>query len=134
MLVVLVLGFRYNAGLKSIKFNDILLILFLNYGMLGSGYLGEKNVIQKPIANIIGFLFFAFLYGFLYNTYLLKTKGGNNPSNQLLYFSFLILWALYGVFYLMKENVKNAGYNILDLFSKCFVGIYFWTYSSKIFG
>jgi len=134
MLVVLVLGFRYNSGLKGIKFNDILLILFLNYGMLGSGYLGEKNVIQKPLANIVGFVFFACLYGFLYNTYLIKTKGGNNASNQLLYFSFLILWALYGVFYLTKENVKNAGYNILDLFSKCFVGIYFWTYSSKIFG
>ena len=51
-------------------------------------------------------------------------------NNQSLFLAFFILWAFYGIFYLMKENVKNTGYNILDLFSKCFVGIYFWSYSS----
>lgn len=134
MLLVLMLAFRYNSGnIKNygIKFMDFCLVLLLNYGMLGSGYLGEKGVIEKLQANILGFAFFAGLYGFLYQKFLKNDK--NNSTNQLLYMSFFILWALYGVFYLMKENVKNAGYNVLDLFSKCFVGIYFWSYSSNIF-
>jgi bacteriorhodopsin len=134
MLLVLVLAFQYNSGAKNgIRFMDYVLILVLNYAMLGTGYLGERNVIQKPVANVGGFFFFGLLYGFMYYKYLMKTKNGNNANNQLLYSVFFILWAFYGIFYLMKESVKNTGYNVLDLFSKCFVGIYFWSYSSNIF-
>lgn len=133
MLLVLVLAFQYNSKKSGINFSDYLLILLLNYGMLGTGYLGEVDKLDKLTANILGFVFFGLLYGFIYYKYLLKTKNGNNVNNQLLYLSFFILWALYGVFYLMKDSIKNTGYNILDLFSKCFVGIYFWSYSSNIF-
>lgn len=133
MLLVLILAFQYNSKQKGIKFYDFVLILLLNYGMLGSGYLGEKDQINKFMANIIGFIFFGLLYGFMYYKYLLKTKNGNNKNNQLLFGAFFILWSLYGIFYLTKESFKNVGYNILDLFSKCFVGIYFWSYSSNIF-
>ena len=130
MLLVLMLAFQYNRKKVGIRIQDFLLVLFMNYGMLGSGYLGEKGVIGKLNANIAGFGFFGLLYGYLYMKYL---KGTNNATNQLLYMTFFVLWAFYGIFYLMKEDVKNAGYNILDLFSKCFVGIYFWSYSSNIF-
>lgn len=133
MLLVLVLALQYNSNKKGIVFSDYLLILLFNYGMLGTGYLGELNILNKLIANIIGFVYFGLLYGFIYYKYLLNTKNGNNYNNKVLYLSFFILWALYGVFYLMKESIKNTGYNILDLFSKCFVGIYFWSYSSNIF-
>lgn len=133
MLLVLVLAFQYNSKKKGIVFFDYLIILLFNYGMLGTGYLGELNILDKLTANIIGFIYFGLLYGFIYYKYLLKTKNGNNYNNKLLYLSFFILWALYGVFYLMKDSIKNTGYNILDLFSKCFVGIYFWSYSSNIF-
>ena len=130
MLLVLMLAFQYNRKKVGIRIQDFLLVLLMNYGMLGSGYLGEKGVIGKLNANIAGFGFFGLLYGYLYMKYL---KGTNNATNQLLYMTFFVLWAFYGIFYLMKEDVKNAGYNILDLFSKCFVGIYFWSYSSNIF-
>ncbi len=133
MLLVLVLAFQYNSKQKGIVFFDYLIILLFNYGMLGTGYLGELNILDKLTANIIGFIYFGLLYGFIYYKYLLKTKNGNNNNNKLLYLSFFILWALYGVFYLMKDSIKNTGYNILDLLSKCFVGIYFWSYSSNIF-
>ncbi len=133
MLLVLVLAFQYNSKNKGIVFFDYLIILLFNYGMLGTGYLGELNILNKLTANIIGFIYFGLLYGFIYYKYLLKTKNGNNYNNKLLFLSFFILWALYGVFYLMKDSIKNTGYNILDLFSKCFVGIYFWSYSSNIF-
>jgi bacteriorhodopsin len=131
MLLVLILAFQYNSGKKGVRFIDYMLILFLNYGMLGSGYLGEKHMISKLKANIVGFVFFALLFGYMYCTYLMK--GGNSIANQQLYTIFFVLWAFYGIFYLTKENIKNAGYNVLDLFSKCFVGIYFWSYSSSIF-
>lgn len=133
MLLVLILAFQYNSGEKGVKFIDYLLILCLNYGMLGSGYLGERAVIDKVFANMIGFVFFGLLYGYMYYKYLIVPKKGNNTNNQLLYGAFLILWAFYGIFYLTKESVKNVGYNVLDLLSKCFVGIYFWSYSSNIF-
>ena len=133
MLLVLILAFQYNSGEKGVKFVDYLLILCLNYGMLGTGYLGEKAVLNKVMANMIGFVFFGMLYAYLYYRYLIVPKKGNNLNNQLLYGAFLILWAFYGIFYLTKESVKNVGYNVLDLLSKCFVGIYFWSYSSNIF-
>lgn len=133
MLLVLILAFQYNSNNKGVKFSDYLLILLLNYGMLGSGYLGEKDKLNKLVANVIGFVFFGLLYGFIYYRYLLKAKNGNNANNQMLFGAFFILWAFYGIFYLSKESIKNTGYNILDLLSKCFVGIYFWSYSSNIF-
>ena len=71
----------------------------------------------------------------MYYKYLTNKNGSftNNMNNRLLFFAFLILWAFYGVFYQLGEETKNIGYNVLDLLSKCFVGIYFWSYSSNIF-
>ena len=129
MLLVLILAFKYNSTNNAqVKFTDYLIILVLNYGMLGSGYMGDLGKIDRLSATIIGFLFFGGLYFFLYNNYLRQNK-----SNQLLYGIFFVLWSLYGVFYQMEQKARNIGYNILDLFSKCFVGIYFWAYFTKIF-
>ena len=44
---------------------------------------------------------------------------------------FVGLWALYGVFYQTDTLTKIFGYNILDLTSKAFVGIFFWLYLTK---
>ena len=56
-------------------------------------------------------------------------KGKYIFDNSLLYWAFFILWSMYGVLYMMDEKTKNVGFNILDLFAKCFVGIFFWAYS-----
>lgn len=128
MLLVLILAFRLNSSNKAqVKFSDYMIILALNYGMLGSGYLGDIGALSRIPATILGFIFFGGLYYQLYD-YVKKNK-----TNQLLYSAFFILWAFYGVFYLMEEQMRNVGYNILDLLSKCFVGIYFWAYFTKIF-
>jgi bacteriorhodopsin len=130
MLLVLILAFRYNSNNKAqVKFTDYLIILAMNYGMLGSGYIGDIGKLGRMSATLVGFIFFGGLYYFLYNTYLRQ----NNPSNNFLYGIFFVLWSLYGVFYQMEQKYRNIGYNILDLFSKCFVGIYFWAYFTKIF-
>jgi len=130
MLLVLILAFRYNSNNNAqVKFTDYLIILAMNYGMLGSGYIGDIGKLGRMSATLVGFIFFGGLYYFLYNTYLRQ----NNPSNNFLYGIFFVLWSLYGVFYQMEQKYRNIGYNILDLFSKCFVGIYFWAYFTKIF-
>ena len=130
MLLVLVLAFLYNSNGGKLKFSSYLLILFFNFGMLASGYLGEQGVIEKVPANIIGFIFFIALYYFIYASYL---QDNYNFDNTILFLSFLILWAGYGILYFQDEVTKNVGYNVLDLFSKCFVGIFFWAYYTGVF-
>ena len=130
MLLVLVLAFLYNSKGGRLNFFTFLLILFLNYGMLYFGYLGEQNVMERNKANIIGFIFFFALYFFIYITFL---HNNYNFDNLILYLTFLILWTMYGVLYFYDEVTKNVGYNVLDLFSKCFVGIFFWAYYTKVF-
>ena len=130
MLLVLVLALLYNVKGGPVSFSSYLKIIVMNYGMLGFGYLGEIGIMSRLSADIVGFGFFAALYGYIYKTYVAKTY---NFDNIMLYMAFLILWTLYGVFYFMNEVTKNVAFNILDLFSKCFVGIFFWAYYAKVF-
>lgn len=130
MLLVLVLALLYNTNGPSLHFFSYLFILVLNFGMLGAGYLGEMNLLDKNISNTVGFAFFAGLYYYIYSNYVAPKK---NFNNTILFSCFAFLWALYGVVYFMDDIQKNVWFNILDLFSKCFVGIFFWAYFTKIF-
>ena len=130
MLLVLVLAFLYNNKAGALNVFSFVIILIFNYGMLGSGYLGEIGQIDRIFANTIGFIFFIALYGYIYMKFLAKKY---NFDNTILYWSFVILWAFYGVFYTMEPVSRNIGYNVLDLLSKCFVGIFFWAYFTGVF-
>lgn len=130
MLLVLVLAILYNNKSGAMNFFSYLIILALNYGMLGAGYLGELGFIDRTKANISGFVFFIALYGFIYQQFMSKS---NNRDSKILFWSFVILWAFYGVFYQTEPVIRNVGYNVLDLFSKCFVGIFFWAYFTGVF-
>jgi len=127
MLLVLLLAFGYNTGQK-VTLWSFLLVLVLNYGMLYSGYVGETGQMDKKIANLIGFVFFFLMFGYIYLVYIAPYKSFDN---KMLYLVFLVLWTLYGVVYYFEEIEKNVSYNILDLFAKCFVGIFFWAYFTK---
>lgn len=130
MLLVLILAFLYNNKKGALNFFTFCLVILLNYGMLGSGYLGEIGMMDRTYANIAGFVFFVLLYGFIYRTFL---GNSMNKDNKMLFWTFVMLWSLYGVFYQMEPIIRNVGYNILDLFSKCFVGIFFWAYFTGVF-
>ena len=130
MLLVLVLAFLFNSKGGKLKFTTFLLILFFNYGMLASGYLGEQGVIDKTPANIIGFIFFTALYYYIYAVFI---QDNYNFDNMILFLSFLVLWSGYGILYFQDEVTKNVGFNVLDLFAKCFVGILFWAYYTGVF-
>ncbi len=130
MLLVLVLALLFNNKKGPMKFSNFLIILFFNYVMLGFGYAGEIGMLDKTLANVLGFGGFAGLYYFIYDKYI---KNYNNKDNNLLFISFLVLWAMYGVFYMLDDVTRNVGYNVLDLLSKCFVGIFFWAYYTGVF-
>ena len=130
MLLVLVLAFLYNNKEGELSLGKYIIILVLNYAMLGFGYVGEMGMLDKTTANGLGFLSFGGLYYYIYNNFLAKH---NNSDNKLLFWIFVILWSLYGVFYMMDDVTRNVGYNVLDLLSKCFVGIFFWAYYTKVF-
>ena len=121
----LVLCYNNKTNLRGSFF---LKILILNYLMLLSGYLGETKQIKKRISTIIGFVFFIVLYGLIYFEFLHKN---NIFDNQIIFWAFVIFWTGYGILHELDDETKNIGYNILDLFSKCFVGIFFWSYLTK---
>lgn len=128
MLLVLcmVLGMENKI---TVTFMPFILILLFNFLMLGSGYIGELGKLSVTSANIVGFIFFFLMYGTVWKVYMTGSKV--TKQSQVIFWLFVILWALYGVFYQMPQLTKIFGYNILDLLSKAFVGIFFWFYLTK---
>tara|TARA_B100000497_G_scaffold125154_1_gene161083 strand:- start:423 stop:1124 length:702 start_codon:yes stop_codon:yes gene_type:complete len=128
MLLVLcmVLGMENKI---TVTFMPFVLILLFNFLMLGSGYIGELGKLSVTTANAIGFLFFFLMYGTVWKVYMSGSKV--TKQSQVIYWLFVALWALYGLFYQMPQLTKIFGYNILDLLSKAFVGIFFWFYLTK---
>ena len=104
-------------------------ILILDYIMLYVGYLGEQNVVSKWTATVVGFIAMFGLFGIIFKKFVQPLY---RLSNYLIFGCFVFLWAMYGVFYLTDDVSKNVGMNILDCCSKCFIGLLFWAYFSKI--
>lgn len=129
MLLVLCLAFLYNSG-GRLGFSTFLKILAMNFAMLASGYAGSADIIDKVTALGIGFVFFFALYGFIYYKFIAKKPIFDN---LILYWAFFTFWICYGLVYLQENKFKNVAYNYLDLFAKCFVGIFFWAYFTKVF-
>lgn len=127
MLLVLILALSYNNGNK-VTLYSFLIILVLNYSMLICGFLGESKMYDKLKSNIAGFIFFIALYLYIY---VIHIKDFDLFDNNILFWTFVFFWSLYGIAYWMEEKKKNVSYNVLDLFSKCFVGIFFWAYFTE---
>lgn len=94
-------------------------IFILNTIMLGFGYLEEMGKIGKTLGISLGFIPFLLMFWIIYDGYAKFTEIGRKT---FYYFSFI--WALYGVAAFMSYRIKNIAYNILDLFSKNFFGIF----------
>lgn len=100
---------------------NIYKIVALNFFMLLFGYLGEQNIISKYISIPIGFLFFFKTFEIIYTNYAISSKLGQ----QIFYFLFVV-WGLYGLAAMLTPNIKNMSYNILDLISKNFYGLFIY--------
>jgi hypothetical protein len=103
------------------KENSIIFIsvLILNWIMLLFGYLGEMRIIPILLGVFLGFIAFLIYYYIIYVNYV-----SQNTNGYLLFWYFFFFWSLYGVVAVLPYYVKNAFYNILDLFSKNFFGIF----------
>jgi bacteriorhodopsin len=128
MILALMLALSYNNK-QSVHFGTYVSAILLNFGMLYTGYLGDKKTISKTAGCILGFVFFAALFALIYFTFV---KGSSKAFNFILFGIYFVIWALYGFVYLLDEENKNILYNILDLTAKCLVGLGLWTYFTKI--
>ena len=128
LLLSLILTTLYSTGGGMIHLSDFLITMGLHYCMLLFGYLGEAGHMDKLIANLIGFIFFTGLFGFIYKTYMKKYT----LTSMVLFITYVVVWGLYGVVYFFPTDEKMLGYNVLDLFSKCLVGLFLWAYFAKV--
>jgi hypothetical protein len=99
--------------------NVIIIILLLNLIMLFLGFLGETSRIPIMTGILLGFIPFLIYYYIIYDKYAFYTNDGLK-----IFFYFLFIWSFYGIVAFLPYNIKNISYNILDLFSKNFFGLY----------
>lgn len=127
LLISLSLFLAYNLNMK-ISMLFVIPLLVLNYIMLYIGYLGEKKVLQKLTASILGFIpLFTIIY-IIFNKFIQKSK---HLVNKAFFYIFAFVWSLYGVAYMLDDVNKNVLMNILDMIAKAFVGIGMWYYLTQ---
>lgn len=101
------------------NFGVFITVVVLNWLMLLLGYLGEMKIIPVLVGVFIGFIPFLIYYYLIYVNYVTP-----NTTGYLMFWYFFVFWALYGFVAVLPYYIKNACYNILDLFSKNFFGIF----------
>jgi len=101
------------------EFYNIITVFVLNWLMLLFGYLGEINIIPVLLGVFLGFIPFLIYYYIIYTKYAILTNDGLK-----IFFYFFIIWSFYGIVAVLPYKIKNMCYNILDLFSKNFFGIF----------
>ena len=122
----MVLGYENKI---AVRFKSFIWVLISNLFMLGFGYAGEIGLLNRNLASFMGFLFLLLTFGIIWKLFITCAKA--TYQSKLIFWLYLGLWSLYGVFYHTNEATKMLGYNILDLIAKAFVGIFFWLYLTK---
>tara|TARA_A100001015_G_C14949752_1_gene696224 strand:+ start:379 stop:1074 length:696 start_codon:yes stop_codon:yes gene_type:complete len=113
-------SFRLLDFFKENKTN-ILKIFIFNGLMLLCGFMGEAGLIDKRIGIPLGFIFFYLSFNLIYKEYATKSKLGKKL------FTFLVIvWGLYGIAAMTDLKTKNISYNILDIVSKNFYGLFIY--------
>lgn len=109
--------------------NEIGQVVVLNALMLLIGYMGEIGKIHKQTSVAIGFIPFIIYYTIIYKTFV-----KHNPEGEKFFWYFVIVWSIYGFAALLPYHSKNTFFNILDLFSKNFFGVYlaYLLYANRI--
>ncbi len=102
--------------------SDVIQILILNWLMLLFGLLGELGIINEKVAVTIGFIPFIYYFNIIHKKFLRKDE--NDKGKIFLFWFYFVTWSLYGIAALFSFQLKNTFYNILDLFSKNFLGIF----------
>ena len=98
---------------------NITYVIYLNWLMLVFGYLSEIKMMDTLTGVILGFVPFLIYYYIIYVNY-----ANQSNSGWKLFWYFFFFWSLYGFVAILPYYVKNAFYNILDLFAKNFFGLF----------
>ena len=99
----------------------MIIIVLLNAAMLLFGLIGEFGYLSPYTSTALGFIPFVLNFKYIKDTFL---PSSEDKLKNALFYWFVSSWALYGVFALMNYTTKNTGYNILDIFSKNFFGLF----------
>ena len=94
-------------------------IITLNWLMLLFGYMSEIKILSTVAGVLMGFIPFLIYYYIIYYKYATQSSTGLK-----IFWYFFFFWSIYGIAALLPYNLKNAIYNILDLFAKNFFGIF----------
>jgi hypothetical protein len=124
MLVTLIFYLIYLNNKTNLDFfklvrdhaSMLIIILSLNWLMLLFGYLGETKMLPVTASVGLGFIPFLIYYYLIYVNYV----GQHSP----MFWYFFFFWSLYGIAAMLPYYIKNSCYNILDIFSKNFFGIF----------
>ncbi len=98
---------------------NIMHIFLLNTMMLIAGFLGEAGMLRKVMSIGAGFIFLFLNFGIIYKNYV-----GDVDINKKLFMFMLSAWSLYGAAALLPSVMKNVSYNMLDIVSKNFYGLF----------
>ena len=79
----------------------------------------SENLINILVSTLIGFGFFFLLFYKIYIYYVIRSQ-----ENYVIFFLMASIWSIYGIAALFNFKIKNAFYNILDIFSKNFYGLF----------
>ena len=100
-------------------------IVGLNWLMLLFGYLGEVGVIPLVAGVALGFAPFIAYFYIIYERFMTNDMNIAGTSTSMkIYAYFLVFWSLYGIVAVLPYALKNTIYNVLDLFSKNFFGLF----------
>jgi hypothetical protein len=106
-------------GVLKDNLDTVSKIVSLNWLMLFFGFLGEVQIIPTGFGVLMGFIPFLIYYYMIYYKFAIQSDTGLK-----LFWYFFFFWSIYGVVALLPYNLKNAIYNILDLFAKNFFGLF----------
>ena len=87
--------------------------------MLLVGYLQEIGVINIWASSILGFIFLYLTFNKIYVDYASKSR-----ENLGIFWLMSGIWVLYGFAAMFESKYKNFAYNILDIISKNFYGLF----------
>jgi len=114
-------GVKSESFLTELKnhWKVILKVSVLDWLMLLAGYLGEINMFSYIATTLIGFVPFILMFYLIYSNF-----ASHSIEGQRIFWYFVGVWSIYGVAAVLPYKIKNAMYNILDLFAKNFFGIF----------
>jgi hypothetical protein len=97
----------------------ILKVSVLDWLMLLAGYLGETNMFSNITTTLVGFVPFILMFYLIYTNFATKSMEGTR-----IFWYFVGIWSIYGIAAVLPYKIKNAMYNVLDLFAKNFFGLF----------